>query len=173
LISSPACLSVCVCTFVRVCVCMCARVCLYVCVCMCIIHSYVHVVDVALAFDLISCLFVCVCMFVCVCVCMYVNVCECVCVGICVCVYVYYSQLCARGVYIYIYMCSVSIYILLVCTCITGSYVHVADVARAFDLILHKATPQEAYNIGSPFEISMLELAQSQFPKPPPRNPLP
>ena len=29
----------------------------------CIIHSYVHVVDVALAFDLISCVFVCVCMF--------------------------------------------------------------------------------------------------------------
>lgn len=41
------------------------------------------------------------------------------------------------------------------------SYVHVADVTRAFDLILHNGTPQEAYNIGSSFEISMLELAQS------------
>ena len=40
------------------------------------------------------------------------------------------------------------------------SYVHVDDVARAFDLILHKGTLQEAYNIGSPFEISMLDLAR-------------
>ena len=40
------------------------------------------------------------------------------------------------------------------------SYVHVQDVARAFDLILHKGHLHEAYNIGSPFEISMLELAQ-------------
>jgi UDP-glucose 4,6-dehydratase len=41
------------------------------------------------------------------------------------------------------------------------SYVHVHDVARAFDLILHKGVLQEAYNIGSPFEISMRELAES------------
>ena len=54
------------------------------CVCVCVSHSCVHVVDVALAFDLISCLFVCVCMFVCACVCMYV--CACVLVYMCVCV---------------------------------------------------------------------------------------
>jgi dTDP-glucose 4,6-dehydratase len=40
------------------------------------------------------------------------------------------------------------------------SYVYVSDVARAFDLILHGGKEHEAYNIGSPFEISMRELAE-------------
>ena len=39
-------------------------------------------------------------------------------------------------------------------------FVHVHDVVRAFDLILHKGKVGQIYNIGSPDEFSNLEIAQ-------------
>jgi dTDP-D-glucose 4,6-dehydratase len=35
------------------------------------------------------------------------------------------------------------------------SYVHVDDVVRAFDVILHRGTDDHIYNIGTRFEISV------------------
>lgn len=40
------------------------------------------------------------------------------------------------------------------------SFLYVTDVVRAYDTILHKGHVGEVYNIGSPFEISMRELAE-------------
>eukprot|EP00698_Gefionella_okellyi_P023550 TRINITY_DN807_c0_g1_i4.p1 TRINITY_DN807_c0_g1~~TRINITY_DN807_c0_g1_i4.p1 ORF type:complete len:356 (-),score=79.64 TRINITY_DN807_c0_g1_i4:218-1285(-) len=46
----------------------------------------------------------------------------------------------------------------------TGSairgFLHVRDVAHAFDVICHKGTLGEAYNIGTDFELTMKELAE-------------
>jgi UDP-glucose 4,6-dehydratase len=41
------------------------------------------------------------------------------------------------------------------------SYVHVDDVVRAFDTILHRGTDNCIYNIGTRFEISVEEIARS------------
>mmetsp|Transcript_28623 Transcript_28623/g.61840 ORF Transcript_28623/g.61840 Transcript_28623/m.61840 type:complete len:352 (+) Transcript_28623:3-1058(+) len=40
------------------------------------------------------------------------------------------------------------------------NYVHVKDVARAFDVVLHKGKVDEIYNIGTEFEISINDLAK-------------
>jgi dTDP-D-glucose 4,6-dehydratase len=51
-------------------------------------------------------------------------------------------------------------------SCIHGNgrvlrnFLYVSDVANAFDVILHHGTPGMTYNIGSDFEISMLDLAR-------------
>ncbi len=39
------------------------------------------------------------------------------------------------------------------------SYLHVDDVARAYDVILHRGAVEEVYNIGSEDEHSVMELA--------------
>ena len=41
------------------------------------------------------------------------------------------------------------------------SFIHVEDVARAFDAVLHKGKTGEIYNIGTEFEISNLEVAKT------------
>eukprot|EP01121_Diplochlamys_sp_Union-15-3_P006395 TRINITY_DN16894_c0_g1_i1.p1 TRINITY_DN16894_c0_g1~~TRINITY_DN16894_c0_g1_i1.p1 ORF type:complete len:362 (+),score=54.98 TRINITY_DN16894_c0_g1_i1:53-1087(+) len=40
------------------------------------------------------------------------------------------------------------------------SFIHVSDVVRAFDAILHKGAIGETYNIGTSFEISTLDVAK-------------
>ena len=39
------------------------------------------------------------------------------------------------------------------------SYIHVADVTRAFDTIVHRGVDFQIYNIGTKFEISMKDIA--------------
>ena len=57
-------------------------------------------------------------------------------------------------------------HILLVCSCIYGegsairNFVYAWDIAEAFDVILQKGEPGEIYNIGTDFEISVLDLAK-------------
>ena len=43
------------------------------------------------------------------------------------------------------------------------SFLHVDDVAAAFDVILHKAVVGQVYNIGTMFELSMLDLTKLLF----------
>ena len=57
-------------------------------------------------------------------------------------------------------------HILLACSCIYGegsairNFVYAWDIAEAFDVILQKGEPGEIYNIGTDFEISVLDLAK-------------
>jgi dTDP-D-glucose 4,6-dehydratase len=41
------------------------------------------------------------------------------------------------------------------------SYLHVDDVVRAFDIILHRGADCQIYNIGTKFEISVADIARS------------
>lgn len=45
------------------------------------------------------------------------------------------------------------------------SFLYIDDVTRAFDIILHKGSVGEIYNIGTNFEISNLELAKKLIKK--------
>ncbi len=45
------------------------------------------------------------------------------------------------------------------------SYLHVDDVVRAFDLILHRGVDCQIYNIGTKFEISIVEMARQVIRK--------
>ena len=45
------------------------------------------------------------------------------------------------------------------------NFVHVSDIANAFDLILHKGQPGETYNMGTESQLSMLELAKDLIKK--------
>ena len=53
-----------------------------------------------------------------------------------------------------------------ICSCIYGegsairNFVYAWDIAEAFDVILQKGEPGEIYNIGTDFEISVLDLAK-------------
>lgn len=40
------------------------------------------------------------------------------------------------------------------------NFIHAADIAEAFDVIVHKGVPGQVYNIGTDFEISITELAK-------------
>ena len=40
------------------------------------------------------------------------------------------------------------------------NFVHAADIANAFDLILHEGVPGETYNIGTESQISMIQFAK-------------
>ena len=40
------------------------------------------------------------------------------------------------------------------------NFVHAADIANAFDLILHEGQPGATYNIGTESQISMIDLAK-------------
>ena len=39
------------------------------------------------------------------------------------------------------------------------NFLYVSDVVNAFDIILHHGSPGSTYNIGTPFEISVIDLA--------------
>jgi dTDP-glucose 4,6-dehydratase len=43
---------------------------------------------------------------------------------------------------------------------VSRNFIYVSDVANAFDVILHRGTPGMTYNIGTDFEISVLDLAK-------------
>jgi len=43
---------------------------------------------------------------------------------------------------------------------VTRNFLYVSDVVDAFDVILHRGSPGSTYNIGTPFEISVIELAR-------------
>ena len=43
---------------------------------------------------------------------------------------------------------------------VSRNFIYVSDVANAFDVILHRGTPGTTYNIGTDFEISVLDLAK-------------
>lgn len=57
-------------------------------------------------------------------------------------------------------------YFSLFSSCIHGdgsavrNFLYVTDMAEAYDTILHSGKPGEIYNIGTDFEISMLDLAK-------------
>lgn len=43
---------------------------------------------------------------------------------------------------------------------VTRNFLHVSDVVDAFDVILHRGVPGSTYNIGTTFEISVIDLAR-------------
>jgi len=43
---------------------------------------------------------------------------------------------------------------------VTRNFLYVSDVVDAFDVILHRGSPGLTYNIGTTFEISVIELAR-------------
>jgi len=43
---------------------------------------------------------------------------------------------------------------------VTRNFLYVSDVVDAFDVILHRGTPGSTYNIGTTFEISVIDLAR-------------
>jgi len=49
-------------------------------------------------------------------------------------------------------------------------FLYVSDVVDAFDVILHRGSPGSTYNIGTTFEISVIDLARSLIQKVRPRN---
>ena len=43
---------------------------------------------------------------------------------------------------------------------VTRNFLYVSDVVDAFDVILHRGVPGSTYNIGTTFEISVIDLAR-------------